>query len=265
MKKSQKIGLVLSGGAAYGFAHIGVIKVLLKNNISIDIIAGTSMGSLIGGTFCAGVPIKEMENIIKTFSRKNIVDLNPFFLTDSGLLYGKKVTKYLTKIIGDKKIEECEKPFCAVATDLNSGNKYVFEKGSLVDAIRASISVPGIFKPIKIDNMCLVDGGISDNIPVEDARRLGADKVITVDVGSYYAIQNKLKTTVDVLITSVCLLSANYAALKEDKGDVYIKIDQPGVNIYKFSSEEALKSIEYGEKCAEEALPKIKEVLDIID
>lgn len=263
MGKKQKVGLVLSGGAAYGFAHIGVIKVLLKNNIPIDIIAGTSMGSLIGGVFCAGLPIEEMEKIIEKFSRKHIVDLNPFFLADSGLLYGKKVTRFLTKIIGDKKIEDCNKKFCAVATDLNSGKKCVIDSGSIVNAIRASISVPGIFKPVHINGMCLVDGGMCDNLPVEEARRMGADKVISVDVGSYYTKQNKLKSAIDVLISSICLLTANFTLNKEDKGDVYIKIEQPNVGIYTFSSEEAVRSIKYGEKYAEEALPKIKEMLKI--
>ncbi len=259
----QKVALVLSGGSAYGFAHIGVLKVLAKNNIPIDIIAGTSMGSLIGGIYSAGINFEQMEEVIKKFSRKHIVDINPFFLTDTGLLYGKKVTKFLTKLVGDKQIEDCNTKFCAIASDLKTGQKYVFERGLLVDAIRASISIPGIFKPVKYNNMCLVDGGMSDNIPVEDARRLGADKVITIDVGSYYTIQNKLKTAFDVLVTSLNLLSANFVALTKDKGDIYIKIDQPGVSIYKFTSEDALRSIEYGERYAEEALPQIKEMLGI--
>ena len=93
----KKVGLVLSGGAAYGFAHIGVIKTLLKHNIPIDVISGTSMGALVGGVYAAGISIEEMESVLKGFSRRNIVDFNPFVLTDTGLLHGKKVSNFLTK------------------------------------------------------------------------------------------------------------------------------------------------------------------------
>lgn len=261
--KMEKVGLVLSGGSAYGFAHIGVLKVLEKNNIPVDIIAGTSMGAIVGGMYSAGMSTKQMEETLKGFSRNKIVDVNLFGVFNEGLLYGKKVSKFFSNLIGDKNIEDCEKKFCCVASDLVSGKKYVFEKGSLVQAIRASMSIPGIFKPVKIDKMCLVDGGISDNLPVEDARRLGATKIISVDVCTYYKKQNHLKSAVDVVISATNLLTSNYVKQISDKGDVYIKIDQPNVSFDKFSASDITKSIAYGEKYAKKMLPEIKKMLNM--
>ncbi len=261
----EKVGLVLSGGSAYGFAHIGVLKVLEENNIPIDIIAGTSMGAIVGGLYSAGMTTKEMEEVLKSFSRNRIVDFNLFGIFDEGFLYGKKVTKFFSNLIGDKNIEDCEKKFCCVASDLASGHKYVFEKGPIVQAIRASMSIPGIFRPVKIDKMCLVDGGISDNLPVEDARRLGATKVISVDVCSYYKKQNNLKSAVDVIISATNLLTSNYVKQVADKGDLYIKIDQPSVSFDKFSADDIEKSIAYGRRYAKEMLPEIKRMLNMKD
>lgn len=259
----EKIGLVLSGGSAYGFAHIGVLKVLKKNNIPIDIVAGTSMGAIVGGLYCAGMTTEQMESTLKKFSRNKIVDFNLFGMFDEGFLYGKKVSRFFSRLIGDKTIEDCDKPFCCVASDLISGNKYVFEKGPLVQAIRASMSIPGIFKPVKVDKMCLVDGGISDNLPVQDARRLGASKIISVDVCTYYKKQNHLKSAVDVIISATNLLTSNYVKQTADKGDIYIKIDQPNVSFDKFSAADITKSIAYGEKHAKKMLPEIKKLLNI--
>lgn len=259
----KKVGLVLSGGAAYGFAHIGVIKTLLKHNIPIDIISGTSMGALVGGVFAAGMPIEEMEKILEKFSRKHIVDFNPFVLTDTGLLYGKKVSNLLTKLIGDKKIEDCDIKYCAIASDLYSGKKYVFKQGDLVTAIRASISIPVIFKPVKMDKMCLIDGGAHDNLPVKDARKMGADVVIAVDVCSAYKKPTGVKNAVEVALSAVNMMVANLVSEKEDKGEIYIKINQPEVTAEKFSADHAKKSIAYGEKYAKKFIPKIKELLGI--
>ena len=258
--KRKKVGLALSGGAALGFAHIGVIKVLLQNNIPIDVISGTSMGALVGGVFASGMSIEDMENVLQNFSRKNFVDINPFILTD-GLLHGKKVTDLLRKLVGDKKIEDCNKKYCEIASDLHSGEKYVFTKGDIVTAIRSSISIPGVFKPVKIDKMCLVDGGTHDNLPVGEARKLGADIVIGVDVCSSYKRPTSLKNTIDILLASVNTLIASFVQSQPDKGDIYIQINQPGVTVAKFSADEAIKSVEYGEKYAKEFLPQIKQKL----
>ncbi len=265
MPKRKKVGLVLSGGAALGFAHIGVIKTLLENDIPIDIITGTSMGALVGGAYAAGISIEEMEKIIETFSRRLIVDINPFVLTDTGLLFGNKVTNFLRKLLGDKKIEDCSKKYCAVAADLISGQKYVFTEGDLVTAIRSSISIPAVFKPVKLDKKVLVDGGACDNLPVDEARQMGADVIIAVDVFSDYKKPTQIKNTLDVILNSVNLLVASSVENKQDKGDIYIKIYQPDVRAEKFEPKDSKKSIEYGIKYAKEFMPEIKKALGIKD
>lgn len=257
----KKIGLVLSGGSAYGYAHIGVLEILQENNIPIDVITGTSMGALVGGLYCAGVTTQQMREILSKFSRRKFIDINPFLLTDGGLLLGTKVEKFLKGIVGNITIENLKIPFRAVATDLESGKKFLFKKGSLVQAIRSSISVPGIFKPVRMGGMCLVDGGNSDNLPVIDARNLGADLVISSDVCTFYKKQGRLRTISEILISSANIFVSNLVKNQSDLGDVYIKIDQPDVSFIRFSYKDALKSIEHGRKYAIEMLPKIKELL----
>ena len=227
---AKKIGLVLSGGSAYGFAHIGVIKVLEENGIKVDIVGGTSMGAIVGGLYSAGITIEKMEEILTTFSRK--------------------------------KIEDCERKFFCIATDIASGEKVVLDKGPLITAIRSSMSIPGIYKPIRQGKMVLVDGGSSDNLPVEDARERGADIVISVDVCSYYKKENDLKTAIDIVVSACNLLVSNLVKAQDDKGDVYIKIDQPNVSFAKFSAEDAIKSIKNGEEATKKVLPEILKLIN---
>lgn len=259
----EKIGVVLSGGASYGIAHIGVLKQLEKNNVPIDIITGTSMGALVGGMYAGGVTIKQMEEILTKFSRKNIVDVNLFALHDSGLLHGNKVVNLLKRYLGDKKIEDCQIKFAAMASDLNSGKKIVINSGSIVDAIRASISVPGLFKPVRKNKMCLTDGGACDNMPVEEARAMGATKVLSVDVCTYYKKQGKMRTPFDILIASSNLMVSNLIKAKQDKGDYCLVIRQPNVKIDQFNSDNSFKAFNNGVRAAKTNMEEIKQKLGI--
>lgn len=258
----KKVGLALSGGSAYGYAHIGVLEVLEENNIPVNIIAGTSMGALLGGIYASGVSIQDMHKRLANFSKIKMVDVNPLFLSHGGLIIGNKVTQILKNMAGNKTLEECKIPFKAIATDIATGEKYVFEKGDLVQAIRASISVPGMFKPVKIEDKVLVDGGLSDNMPVEEVRKMGADVVIGVDVCTYYKKQNNLKTMIDIVISASNIMVSNLVKAKKDKGDICIKIEQPNVSFNGFSYKDALKSIEFGRKYALEMLPEIKRLVE---
>lgn len=259
----KKVGLALSGGGAYGFAHIGVIQVLEENNIPVDIITGTSMGALIGGAYSSGVSIDKMLSVTDKFKRSSFMDFNPLLIANPGLLVGNKVTRLLRTIIGEKKIEDCKIKFCAVACDLKTSNKVTIKEGDIVDAIRASISVPGIFTPVKKNGMVLIDGGSADNMPVEDARELGADVVIASDVCTYYTPHNNLRNVIDVMMSASNAMIANQVKYKKDKGDIYLKIDQPTVTQYKFTPEEIKDSILNGRRVAEEMLPQIKKLLKI--
>ncbi len=177
-----RIGLALSSGGARGAAHVGVLKVLEEAGVVPDIIVGASMGAEVGGAYAAGVPLSEIEDQWRSSSFGRVFWTLFPTVPWSGWSSGNGVRKFLRDLVGDRVIEELAKPFCAVATDLETGLPVSLTHGSLVEAIRASLSVPGLFTPVWIDGHLCVDGGVSNPLPVDMARTLGADVVIAVDV-----------------------------------------------------------------------------------
>jgi NTE family protein len=180
--KKKKVGLVLGSGGAKGLSHIGVIKFLEEMNVKIDFITGSSIGSLIGGAFASGLSIKEIEDIALETDLTSTAKLFSPGFGKSGLVTGTKVQEFLTSKLGEKEIENLEIPFTAVATDIITGQEIHFSKGYLVEAIRASISIPVIFQPVIWNNIVLVDGGLVNPVPIDVARKMGADHIIAVNV-----------------------------------------------------------------------------------
>jgi len=179
----RPVGLVLSSGGARGAAHTGVLKVLEEHRIPIDIIVGTSMGAMIGGAYAAGVPIKKIE---EEWLKTDLVRVAKSFmptLSLRGWSSGNEVRRILQEIVGDKRIEELPIKFAAIAADIETGEEVVIQEGPLVEAMRASSSVPGLFVPAELGGRFLVDGGLVNPLPVDVARHLGAEIVIAVDVG----------------------------------------------------------------------------------
>ena len=175
----KKIGLVLGGGSAKGFAHIGVLRVLEKNNIPIDMVSGTSIGSIIGALHCLGYSSFEIENLIKGVSWRRLLDLN---LPKKGLIKGIKIESILREMFKDKKFSELNKPLFVTATDILNKQEIVFNKGDVTRAVRASISIPGIFNPVENNGRVLVDGGVLDNLPIEILKKNGAEIIIAVNL-----------------------------------------------------------------------------------
>jgi NTE family protein len=179
----QKVSLVLSGGGARGFAHIGVIEELEKQGFEIVSITGTSMGALVGGIYALG-KLEELKAFLYTLNKFKIFKLVDFTFSSQGLVKGDRIMNELRKLISDKKIEELNIVYAAVAVDLLNKKEVVFTKGNIYEAIRASIAIPTVFTPVNIEKSLLVDGGVLNNIPINHAKRFTGDLLIAVDVNA---------------------------------------------------------------------------------
>jgi len=182
--KSKDVALVLSSGGARGLAHIGAIEELEARGYRISSIAGCSMGALIGGVYAAG-KLKEFREWMKTIDRKKMLELVDFSLSLNHFVKGKRIIEAIMEFVPDIPIEELPIPYCAVATDLKSGKEVVFNKGSLFEAIRASISLPSFYEPVQRDDMVLIDGGVINPIPMNRVKRHTGDILVGVDVSGH--------------------------------------------------------------------------------
>ncbi len=169
-RNTNKLNLVLSGGSARGIAHIGVLEELLSRGYQIESIAGTSMGAMVAGAFTVN-KLQEFKERLLNLDRREAITLMDFSIKGSGFIKGEKLRKTLLEIIPDINIEDLPIPYAAVAVDLNTKSEVVFTSGNLYDAIRASISIPTVFKPVRRDKQILVDGGVLNNLPIAHVKR----------------------------------------------------------------------------------------------
>ena len=189
----KDIALVLSSGGARGLAHIGAIEALEEGGYHIGSIAGCSMGALIGGVYAAG-KLEEFREWMKTIDRKKMLELTDFSLSLNHIVKGSRIIKAIMEFVPDIAIEDLPIPYCAVATDLKAGREVVFSKGSLFEAIRASISLPSFYEPVQRDGMVLIDGGVINPIPLNRVKRQAGDILVGVDVSGHdYKAQWELK------------------------------------------------------------------------
>ena len=182
--KTKDIALVLSSGGARGLAHIGAIEELEWHGYDISSIAGCSMGALIGGVYAAG-KLKEFREWMKTIDRKKMIELTDFSFSINHLAKGTRIIEAIMEFVPDMAIEDLPIPYCAVATDLKAGREVIFNKGSLFEAIRASISIPSFYKPVLRDGMVLIDGGILNPIPLNRVKRQKKDILVGIDVSGH--------------------------------------------------------------------------------
>ena len=175
MYKNLKVGLALGAGAARGLSHIGVLEVLEEHNVPIDFIAGCSMGAVIGCMFASGTSAKEIHSfVLDTFSNGygKLIDIT---LPRMGLIKGNNIDTIITTLTGDQNIDELKIPFATISACLEEGKKKIFDSGKTTDAVRASLSLPGVFEPVILDGKTYVDGGILIRVPVDVVRNMGAD------------------------------------------------------------------------------------------
>ncbi|MDD4211244.1 MAG: patatin-like phospholipase family protein [Clostridia bacterium] len=265
MKKlSQKtLALALGGGSALGFAHIGFLQVLEEKGIKVNAIAGTSMGSLIGAFYAFGYSGKELEEIAleKFHIGQFITDINPLTFIRRGFISGKRLAIAFNKFLENKNIEDLQMPYVAIAADMMRGEIYKFSKGPVSEAIRASISIPGVFTPIKKDDMLLIDGGVIDNVPSDAAKDFGMDVTISVDVLGDYNMKKVPKTITGMLVASYSLIQQEYYKYKPSFADLKVKMDLDGVSVTSFDKPSIKKAILIGRKYAEKHLEQIKKLI----
>lgn len=179
----KKVGIALGSGSARGWSHIGVIRSLQEAGIPIDVVCGSSIGALVAGSLAAGF-LDPLDRWVRKLSWQHVIGFMDVMIPRSGLIEGEKIAAYLRETLADPKIEDLAIPFVAVATDLKTGKEVLIREGSLIDAVRASISLPGIFTPYARNGQWLVDGGLVNPVPVSPCRALGADVVIAVNLNS---------------------------------------------------------------------------------
>lgn len=254
--KHPKIGLALGSGGARGFAHLGVIKVLKEEGIPIDLIAGSSMGALVACFFGAGIKMDRLYQLSMAFKRKYYLD---FTVPKMGFISGKRLKEFIKVFTHGKNIEELALPVGVVATDLLTGEKVVFQKGPVANAVRASISIPGIFIPEKVDGRLLVDGGVADRVPVSVAKEMGADIVIAVDV-SRVKINAEITSIFDVIMQSIDIMQTEIVINRQIASDIMIR---PSVEKYSSQAFTNIKEIiAIGEEETRKNLGQIKDVIE---
>lgn len=253
--KRKKVGLALSGGAVLGIAHVGAIKVLEENNIPIDLVAGTSAGSLAGAFLAAGISSAQMFEMVKSMTWGKISKLT---IPKMGLLNSKLLERFIDSVLGRIDIHELKKPFSAVAVDLTTGKQVILRDGAVSEAVRASCAIPGVFTPVIRGKQVLVDGGVLNFLPTELLRQMGADYIIAVKIMPSVVSKKPPENIVQVLMNSFQLTIAQIAEHAPD-GDVTIVPDLTGLNSHDF--EQGEKLYQRGYDAALGVIEKIKKDL----
>ncbi len=250
-----KIGLALGGGAAKGFAHIGVIKVLEGAGIVPDVITGTSAGSVVGSLYASGLNGVQLQQRAMALDQ---ADLTDWTLSTKGVLKGEKLQNWINAQVGNKPLEKLPRPFGAVATELDSGRKVVFRVGNTGQAVRASASIPNVFLPVKIGGKRYVDGGLVSPVPVSAAREMGAQFVIAVDITARPK-PGKAVGFLSMLDQSLNIMNGPALALELKQADVVIRPDVLDIGSADFDARN--QAILEGEKAAQQMLPQIRKLL----
>jgi NTE family protein len=251
-KPPLKIALVLGGGAARGFAHIGVIKSLEAQGIVPDIVVGTSAGSVVGALYASGMSGFDLQNLALQMEEDMVAD---WALPNRGVLKGEALQDFINQKVKNVTIQKMPKPLGVVATDLQSGEMVLFRQGNTGMAVRASSAVPGVFQPVEISGRDFVDGGLTSPVPAQSARSMGADFVIAVDI-SNVSRRDKLTGTLDVLLQTFSIMGHAISKLELEEADVVIRPKTAAVSSTDFEGRHL--AILEGEKAAAAVMPELK-------
>ena len=268
LRPDKKVGLALGGGAARGLAHIGVLEVLEKEGIPVDMIAGTSAGAAIGALYAQGKNASAIKAQALDLNWKRLASLVDLALPKTGFIQGKKITDQLKSVIGgDVMFSDLKIPFACVATDIKTGEEIVIRQGSVLDGIRASISIPAIFTLAKREGRYLVDGGLANPVPVSVLKNQGADFIIavnvTADAGNRTNWGKKAKepTIFNVIMQSIYISTYSLVKSSLEGADVIIEPDLADIPYGDF--QRAKEVISQGALATQGTIPEIKRQLNI--
>jgi len=251
-----KVGLALGSGAFRGLAHIGVLDVLEREGIPIDMIAGTSIGALIGACYVSGVGPGEMETAAMNLNEAQYYDI---VIPRKGFLAGKRLASLVEELTRGKTFEQAIIPFAAVACDFASMELVVLKEGPMFEAVRASVSIPGVFVPVEMDGRTLVDGGIVDRVPADVCRAMGADIVIGVDVG-YRGQRVETNGMIEHVLHAYDILEWQAARRYASEADLMITPDVVDFNPVRLGGR-AQECVERGRAAAAGAIAEVRELM----
>jgi len=263
-KKQKKIGLALGSGGTRGFAHIGVLKVLISKKIPIDFLAGSSAGAIMAAYFAVHGEIESLEDLVLKMRKIEFAPFIDFISPKKALIRGRKIQKFLDDLFIHSNFSQVKTPLRIVATDLRKGQEVILTKGNIAKAVLASSTLPGVFPPVSLGKELLVDGGVVNPTPVDVARKMGADIILGVDLTMKGKVSLKDPNIVEVLIRSFDVLRSESTKLtvgKFDKNLIVIKPRISGELNLLDCFNQRVEIIKEGERVAKKALPKIRELL----
>ncbi|MRD46007.1 patatin-like phospholipase family protein [Caenimonas koreensis] len=258
VKRTPRLGLALGGGAARGFAHVGVIQVLEEAGLRPSLVVGTSAGSLVAALYASGRNSAQLQQVAETMEEAAFTDWTlPIF--SRGMLRGEALSRYVNQQVGGKLIEQMPMPLGIVATDLNSGQGVLFQRGDTGTAVRASSAVPAVFVPVKINGHEYVDGGLVSPVPVRYARQMGAEVVIAVDISSEPE-GNPSTDTLQILLQTFAIMGKSINSFELKDADIVVRPALTGVSGADFTVRR--KSIEAGRAAMLRLMPQLKALME---
>ncbi|MDN3578124.1 patatin-like phospholipase family protein [Chitinimonas viridis] len=251
--KLPRIGIALGGGAAKGFAHIGVIKTLEGQGLTPAVVSGTSAGSVVGALYASGMNGFSLQEQSFALDEARVRDLT---LGSGGLVKGEKLQEYVNELVKNRTLDKMVKPFAAVATELDTGRRVAFKRGNTGQAVRASCSIPGVFQPTLVNGKRFVDGGLVSPVPVDTARELGADIVIAVDISTKADYGKTNEGMFAILNQTIIIMGQKLGEQELARADVVIRPRVGSIGSADF--EQKHNAILEGERAAQAALPAIR-------
>lgn len=248
----KKTALVLGGGAARGLAHLGILKVFRREKVKFDLVAGTSIGGLFAAIWALGLDLEEVEKRAVKLTAKDILDVT---ISRSGLCQGNKLEYLIKETLKNKQFDDIKMPLFIITTDIENGTSLVHSSGNLSEVIKASCSIPGIFRPVEIGGQPMIDGGITNNVPVSVVKKYGATHVLAADVG-YCITHLGISNMLNVIMQSIQIMGDRLNKFETRQADVILRPQLDAINQTEF--DRAAEIIKLGEVEAEKHIGKAR-------